>query len=433
MLCAGYIVPHSPLLLPMIHEEVHDQLRNTIHAYQKTAQEIGDLSPETIVIISTKAPGYKDYIHIAPGEQAAGNFAKYGHSEYAIAVEYDTVLVNQICSLAKRNHIPAGKRGDDNATLDSGTMVPLFFINQYMSGYRVVRISISDVDKEQLDRLGQCITAAAEDIDRRIAIIVSGELSRRLSDDSPYGYSKAAAVFDQFILSSIKDNDPEAWNNVNSDIGKESAQTILPALQIFKGAISETLYRSTVISYEACFGIGWIVAAFHNKDQNPYCALARSSMLYYLENGKNMTKLPIADAKLKRRGGVIVSLYRFNELYSYAGTIHPLYPTIAQEIVYNAGIAAFHQSQKEPLSKQQLMRCEIRIHILTEYEPIFFIEDLNVKYDGLIVTGNQKQGVVFPNTAKIRTPAQMLEHALQKGGIDTEDYYTMERFTLEQY
>lgn len=433
MLCAGYIVPHSPLLLPMIHEEVHDQLLNTIDAYQKTAQEISDYNPETIVIISTKAPSYKDYIHIAPGEQASGNFTKYGHSEYAIAVEYDTVLVNQICSLAKRNHIPAGKRGDDAATLDSGTMVPLFFINQYLNSYRIVRISISDVDKEQLDRLGQCIAAAAEDIDRRIVIIVSGELSKRLSKESPYGFDKAAAVFDQFILSSIKDNDLEAWNNVNSDISKASAQTILPALQIFKGAISDTLYRSTVISYEAPFGIGWTVAAFHNKDQNPYCALARSAMLYYLENGKNMTKLPIADAALKRRGGVIVSLYLYDELYSYAGTIHPLYPTIAQEIVYNAGIAGFRHSKREPLSKAQLMRCEIKIHVLSEYEPVFFIEDLNVKHDGLIVASNQKQGIVFPNTAKIQTPSQLLEQALKKGGISINEYYTMERFTLEQY
>lgn len=433
MLCAAYIVPNSPLLLPMIHEEVHDQLQATVHAYHQAAKEIGAYHPDTIVIISTKAPGYKDYIHIAPGEQAVGNFAKYGHSEYAIAVEYDTVLVNQICSLAKRNHIPAGKRGDNAATLDSGTMVPLFFINQYINSYRVVRISISEVDQDQLDRLGQCISAAAEDMDRRIVVIVSGELSKRLNSDSPYGYAKEAAVFDQFILSSVKDNDLEAWNHVNSDIGKASAQTILPALQIFKGAISDTLFRSALLSYEGPFGIGWMVAAFHNKDQNPYCALARNALLYYWENGKSMTKLPKIDAQLKRRGGVIISLYLHNELYGYAGSIHPMYPTIAQEIVHNAVTAGFRNSQKEPLTKAQLMRCDIRIYILSEYEPIFFIEDVNVKYDGLIVTGNQKQGVIFPNSAKVQTPQQLLDAALKKGGIDADEYYTIERFHLEQY
>lgn len=433
MLCSAYIVPYSPLLLPNIHDEVQDQLQATASAYHQVAKEIGEYHPDTIVIISTKAFGYKDYIHIAPGEQAVGSFAKYDHSEYAIAVEYDTVLVNQICSLAKRNHIPAGKRGEHPPDLDVGTMTPLFFINQYMSGYRVVRISTSEMDDEQLDRLGQCITAAAEDIDRKIVIIVSGELSKRLSQDSPYGYHKDAAVFDQYIVSSLKDNDLESWNHINFDLKKASAQTILGALHILKGAISDTLFHSSSLSYEAPFGIGWLIASFHNKDRNPYCALARSAMLHYLKHGKSMARIDISDPKLKQRGGIIISLYIHNKLYAYAGTIHPSYPTIAQEIVHNAILAGFHTSQKAPLSKEQLMRCEIKIHLLSEYEPIFFIEDLNVKYDGLIVMNNQRQGIVFPNTTGIQTPAEQLATALKKGGIDADEYYTMERFKLEQY
>lgn len=431
MLCAAYIVPYSPLLLPMIHDEVQDQLQKTLSGYHQAAKEISEYHPDTIVIISTKAFGYKDYIHIAPGDAASGSFAKYEHSEYALAVEYDTVLVNQICSLAKHNHIPAGKRGEHSPELDTGTMVPLFFINQYMSSYRVVRISTSEVDFEQLDRLGQCISAAAEDIDRKIVIIVSGELSKRLSEESPYGYHKDAAVFDQFILCSLKDNDPKAWDNINPDLVKASGQTILGALQMLKGAVSDTLFRTTPISYEAPFGIGWLVASFHNKDLNIYRDLARSAMLHYWKYGKGMTKIDASDQGLKRRGGVIVSLYLYGDLYAYAGTIHPTYPTIAQEIVHNAQIAGFHNSQKPPLTKEQLMRCEIKIHILSEYEPIFFIEDLNVKYDGLIVTSNQKQGLVFPSTAGIQTPAQQLALALKKGNIDADEYFTMERFQLE--
>lgn len=432
MLCAAYVVPYSPLLLPLIHDEVQDKLQATLSAYQQVAKEISEYHPDTIVIISTKAFGYKDYIHIDAKEQASGNFSKYGHSEYAIAVEYDTVLVNQICSLAKHNHIPAGKRGEQSDSLDVGTMVPLFFINQYMSDYRIARISTSAVDKEQLDQLGQCISTAAQDIDRKIVIIVSGELSKRLSNDSPYGYHKDSAVFDQYILNSLKDNDLEAWDHINPELSEASAQTILGALQMLKGAISDTLFHSTTLSYEAPFGIGWLIASFHNKDRNPYCALVRSTLLYHLQHGKGMTKIEAGDPKLKRRGGVIVSIYLHGELYAYAGNIHPLYPTIAQEIVHIANLAVFH-NQKQPLTKEQLLRCEIKIHILSEYEPIFFIEDLNVKYDGLIVTSNQKQGIVFPKTAGIQTAAQQLALALKKSGIDADEYYTMERFKLERY
>ena len=57
MLCAAYIVPYSPLLLPMIHDEVQDKLQKTLSGYHQAAKEISEYHPDTIVIISTKAFG----------------------------------------------------------------------------------------------------------------------------------------------------------------------------------------------------------------------------------------------------------------------------------------------------------------------------------------------------------------------------------------
>lgn len=433
MLCAGYIVPHPPILLPQIGKEALQQLSQTAAAYDKIAREISEYQPETIVIISAKAIGYSDYIHISPNAHAAGNFGKYNHPEYAISVDYDEELRERICALAKRNRIPAGTRGDDAPVLDTGTMVPLFFINQYFGNYKVVRISMSQLSCEQHDRLGQCITAAAEDIERNIVVIASGELSQRLHHDSPYGYAKEAAVFDQVILQAIQDNDLDTLAHINPDLIEKSAQRGLPALQILKGAIGDSLFRSSLYSYEAPFGIGYAVAAFHNKDQNPYTSLARSAMLTYLADGKLLSPSKEAAALLQQRGGVIISLYLNHKLYSCAGTIHPLYPDVAAEIIHNSVAAAFHDPHAPALNKMQIMRCEIVVYVLQDFEPIFFIEDMDVKHDGLIVNSAQKQGIIFPDQAKIHTPTQQLEAALKKADIDKDEYYTMERFTLKRY
>ena len=44
MLCAAYIVPYSPLLLPMIHDEVQDKLQKTLSGYHQVAKEISVMS-----------------------------------------------------------------------------------------------------------------------------------------------------------------------------------------------------------------------------------------------------------------------------------------------------------------------------------------------------------------------------------------------------
>ena len=44
--------------------------------------------------------------------------------------------------MAKRQ-IEAGTLGEKDPSLDHGTMVPLYFINQYLKDYKLVRIGLS--------------------------------------------------------------------------------------------------------------------------------------------------------------------------------------------------------------------------------------------------------------------------------------------------
>lgn len=52
-------------------------------------------------------------------------------------VTYDTEYVNSLEQLSKSRNLPAGTLGERKKKLDHGTMVPLHFVNQYDTEYRL--------------------------------------------------------------------------------------------------------------------------------------------------------------------------------------------------------------------------------------------------------------------------------------------------------
>jgi aromatic ring-opening dioxygenase catalytic subunit (LigB family) len=65
--------------------------------------------------------------------------------------------VQGIERLAKENDFPAGTLGQQEKTLDHGTMVPLYFIRQQYTDFKLVRIGLSGLPLEDHYRLGQMI------------------------------------------------------------------------------------------------------------------------------------------------------------------------------------------------------------------------------------------------------------------------------------
>ena len=61
MILAGFMVPHPPLIIPEIGKGEEETIRETINAYERAAEEIAALEPETIIITSPHSVMYGDY------------------------------------------------------------------------------------------------------------------------------------------------------------------------------------------------------------------------------------------------------------------------------------------------------------------------------------------------------------------------------------
>ena len=164
---AGFMVPHPPLIIPDVGRGEEKKIQKTIDAYKKAAEAVGRLQPETIVLLSPHQTMYADYFHISPGKGARGDFGQFRAGQVSMEVSYDTEFVRALCEAAIDSDLQAGTLGEREKKLDHGTMVPLYFVNQYWTKYRLVRVGLSGLPLAAHYRLGQCIARAVKNLGRR--------------------------------------------------------------------------------------------------------------------------------------------------------------------------------------------------------------------------------------------------------------------------
>ena len=179
-LLASFMVPHPPLIVPEVGRGGEKQVEKTIASYERVADEIAALKPDTIIITSPHQTMYGDYFHISPGKRAKGSFKKFGVPGVAFSEEYDDELVDKIEELADYCHFPCGTLGEEDSSLDHGTMVPLWFIRNKYKGGKIVRIGLSGLPLTKHYELGMIIDSAIEALGRKAVFVASGDLSHKL-------------------------------------------------------------------------------------------------------------------------------------------------------------------------------------------------------------------------------------------------------------
>ena len=109
---SAYMLPHPPLIVPEIGKGQESAISRTTEACHEAARRIGDLQPDTIVLISPHQTMYSDYFHISPGKGAKGSFSQFRAGNVKMEVSYDTAFVQKLCELADRNAFPSGTYGE---------------------------------------------------------------------------------------------------------------------------------------------------------------------------------------------------------------------------------------------------------------------------------------------------------------------------------
>lgn len=457
---AGIMVPHPPLIVPAVGRGGERGIAATVRAYEQAAEFAMSFEPETLVIISPHAVMYADYFHISPGVGASGNFAQFGAPQEAFDVAYDVEFVRGLEAAAGKSGFSAGTLGERDKRLDHGVMVPLYFISRAAGKMpKAVRIGLSGLPLTKHYEFGRLIAETAEKLGRRAVVVASGDLSHKLKTDGPYGFSPDGPVYDKRIMDVMGRAAFGELFDFSEDFCESAAECGHRSFVIMAGAFDGRAVRAERLSHEGPFGVGYGVCTFEGgarddsrrflknyaekekqrlaaikSAEDEYVRLARASVEHYVRTGRRL-EMPdgLPDDMMHRRAGVFVSLHEDGRLRGCIGTIAPVTPCIAQEIIDNGVSAAARDPRFNPVEPGELDKLVYSVDVLEPPERIESPSQLDVKKYGVIVTNGGRRGLLLPNLDGVSSVDEQIAIAKQKAGIAQGEAVALERFEVTRH
>lgn len=254
------IAPHPPLLIPAIGKEAINKVKKTKEALLKLEQDLYLSKPETIIIISPHGSLFSDAFTLNASPEYETDLREFGDLTTKLQFKSDPHLATRVYDGAKRINIPVATISDKH--IDHGSAVPLFYLAAHLPKISILPVGFSDLDfKTHLD-FGYLLKEQIMQINRRVAIIASGDLSHALTSDAPAGFNAAGPEFDQKIQELLSAGNTTGLLHLDKNFVSAAAECGLRSFLILMGALRGVNYSYKSYSYEGPFGVGYLVANF---------------------------------------------------------------------------------------------------------------------------------------------------------------------------
>jgi AmmeMemoRadiSam system protein A/AmmeMemoRadiSam system protein B len=440
------IAPHPPIMVPEVGGSGTEQVRASIDAMREFTNRLIASGAETVVLISPHAPLEAEKFVAYQDETLYGSFANFHAAETTVEAELDRTTLDAITRVAATRgyHV----KGIDGYELDHGTAVPLYFLQR--NGWRgqVVALGYTFLSNQDHLSFGRCIKEAADEIGRPIAFVASGDLSHRLKQGAPAGYNKDAHLFDEEVVSAIASCEPGRIVEIDPGLRRTAGECGYRSMLVAIGATSDLPLQCDVLSYEAPFGVGYLVAqlaggappsettdtgASKETIGSSLPALARRAVETFTIEGKQIR--PPASDLLSQRAACFVSIKTSDrELRGCIGTIEPVKNSLGEELVINAIHAASRDPRFPPVTKAELPSLRYSVDVLSDIEPTT-VEGLDPKIYGIVVEDESgaHRGLLLPDIGGVETVAQQVEIASRKAGILPGTPLKYFRFRVTRY
>ena len=433
------IAPHPPIMVPEVGGEAIVDVRKSIDAMGDLTERVIASRAQTVILISPHAPLEVDSFVAYNGPTVYGDFSRFRAPDCHFTTQVDDQLLTSITAEARKESFHITRLGE--RVLDHGTAVPLYFLIENGWQGSVVALGYSFLSNDDHRRFGTCIRRAVDQIGRPVAFVASGDLSHRLKPEAPAGYNPNAHVFDEEVVDAIQSSAPDRIIQIDQQLRKLAGECGYRSMLVAIGASEGIRHECEVMSYEAPFGVGYLVAQLTNiaaesrEDDGALPALAREAVETFVTTGT--TPRPPVDLSgiLAERAPCFVSLKtQDGELRGCIGTIEPMKNTLAAELIANAISAATHDPRFPPVSQDELADLRYSVDVLLPAEPAT-IDQLDPRIYGVIVEdiSGERRGLLLPDIAGVDDSQQQVEIAARKAGIPPDKPLRLWRFKVERY
>ncbi len=261
MIVFAAITPHPPILIPSIGRDNVKFLAKTANAYGQLAEDIYASSPDTIVVISPHGTMLQNSFIINVVPAFSIDFEEFGDLLTKFTISGDIGFSHHLKE-GLETKIPVALTSHER--LDHGIGVPLYFLTENLDRKKtkLIPISFSLLDLETHFSFGRKLQGELLNDTRRVAVIASGDLSHRLTKNSPAGFNPKAKDFDAQLTSFIFEGKTEKILKMDRGLIEAAGECGLRSIVILLGILNSMRVRAQVLSYEAPFGVGYLTVNY---------------------------------------------------------------------------------------------------------------------------------------------------------------------------
>src|SRR4030042_409312 len=202
MVVFAFLSPHPPLILPSVgSEKDRQEVKKTITSLEKLGRQLAKIKPDCLMITSPHP--------------------------------------------------------------DWGFNVPLHYLAKDIHGIEV-KAHLTDLESPEVHfNRGKKLIRNLDYINK-LAWIASGDMSHRLKEDGPYGLHPSGPKFDQEFINLLKRKDIGGILKMDPKLVDEAGECGLRSFCQLLGALegAKIKWQPEILSYEAPFGVGYLVANF---------------------------------------------------------------------------------------------------------------------------------------------------------------------------
>lgn len=260
MIVFAGIVPCSPLLLPSINPERIGMIEKTRTALAEMAEELFATHPDTVVIFCEHAHSPKDAFALNIADPYYGTLAAFGDLGFRSTYRPDLLLTDAIQRNLRKSHEPITLITEDE--LPFSATVPLSFLLAHVPNALILPFSPCDrTAKEHFD-FGASLRNILLESTKRIAVIAAGDFSHTRSEDAPGGFNAEGEASDMALETLIVHKNTAGLLNMDPNVLAQAQNTAYRQVVMLFGALDGAPVDVRLLSHEAPFGVGEIVAEF---------------------------------------------------------------------------------------------------------------------------------------------------------------------------
>jgi aromatic ring-opening dioxygenase LigB subunit len=268
------IAPHGGEVIPKLTTEITAlKFLKTRKGMLRIAKDVREAKPDIIVIATPHNLRLWQSIGVIFSENSSGRVEGSRGSKRAVRlkVKCDQEFARNLLNRARKKGLPvvganygSAEGSASDMPMDWGTLIPLWFVLRgRKKDPKVVVVTPSrEIPLAQDYQFGRVIAELAENSSKRCVFIASADQAHAHKRSGPYGFSKAAEEYDQFVLDAIEKNRIISVMNLGSKFVEDAKPDSLWQMAMLAGALSKVKMQAQLFSYQVPTYFGMICAGF---------------------------------------------------------------------------------------------------------------------------------------------------------------------------